>query len=151
MNDLFRPYLRKFVLVFFDDVLVYIPDLETHLKHLEVVLQLLRSQQFYVNAKKCSFGLKEVAYLGHVISESGVAADPEKVSAMLNWHKPKTVTELRGFLGLTGYYRKFVRNYGQIARPLTELLQKNGFKWTERAEAAFEALKAAVLMHPELG
>ena len=150
MNDLFRPHLRRFVLVFFDDVLIYSPDLQSHLKHLETALQLLSRNQFYVNAKKCSFGLEKVSYLGHVISEEGVAADPEKVSSMLTWPVPKTVTELRGFLGLTGYYRKFVRNYGQIARPLTELLQKNGFKWSDQAEAAFGALKSAVTSLPVL-
>ncbi|KAL9816558.1 putative nucleotidyltransferase, Ribonuclease H [Arabidopsis thaliana] len=131
MNDLFRPYLRKFVLVFFDDILIYSPDMKTHVKHLEIVLQLLKLHQFYANLKK------------------GVAADSSKVEAMLSWPCPKSVTELRGFLGLTGYYRRFVKDYGRIARPLTNLLRKNGFVWNEEAGHAFEALKQSwKLMHP---
>lgn len=150
MNDLFRPYLRKFVLVFFDDILVYSPDMKTHLKHLETVLQLLHLHQFYANFKKCTFGSTRISYLGHIISEQGVAADPEKVEAMLQWPLPKSVTELRGFLGLTGYYRRFVKNYGQIARPLTDQLKKNSFDWNEAATSAFQALKAAVSALPVL-
>ena len=92
MNDLFRPYLRKFVLVFFDDILVYSPDKKTHLKHLETVLQLLHIHQFYANLKKCSFGSIRIAYLGHIISAEGVSADTEKVEAMLSWPLPKSVT-----------------------------------------------------------
>ena len=150
MNDLFRPYLRKFVLVFFDDILIYSKDMETHLKHLEIVLQLLSLHQFYVNLKKCTFASSRISYLGHIISAHGVAADPEKVDAMLKWPLPKSVTELRGFLGLTGYYRRFVKNYGQIARPLTDQLRKNGFAWNEAATEAFQALKAAVSELPVL-
>ena len=144
MNDLFRPYLRKFVLVFFDDILIYSPDKETHLKHLETVLQLLHIHQFYANLKKCSFGSIRIAYLCHIISAEGVSADPEKVEAMLSWPLPKSVTELRGFLGLTGYYRRFAKNYGQIARPLTDQLRKSGFEWNESATMAFQELKRAV-------
>ena len=150
MNDLFRPYLRKFVLVFFDDILVYSPDMKTHLKHLETVLQLLKIHQFYANKKKCAFGSSKIAYLGHIISVEGVSADPEKVEAMLSWPLPKSVTELRGFLGLTGYYRRFVKNYGQIARPLTDQLKKSGFAWNEEATKAFQELKEAVTHLPVL-
>jgi len=150
MNDLFRPYLRKFVLVFFDDILIYSPDMKTHVKHLEIVLQLLKLHQFYANLKKYVFGTKEISYLGHIISARGVAADPSKVEAMFSWPCPKSVTELRGFLGLTGYYRRFVKDYGRIARPLTNLLKKNGFVWNEEAGHAFEALKQAVTHLPVL-
>ncbi|KAL9830776.1 putative nucleotidyltransferase, Ribonuclease H [Arabidopsis thaliana] len=141
MNDAFRPYLRRFVLVFFNDILIYSKDMETHLEHLKKVLDIMKKHQFYANVKKCSFGNSEISYLGHIISGNGVASDPEKIKAMVKWPQPKNVTELRGFLGLTGYYRKFVRNYGQIAKPLTDLLKKEGFEWSEQAGQAFESLK----------
>ncbi|CAA7046448.1 unnamed protein product [Microthlaspi erraticum] len=150
MNDLFRPHLRRFVLVFFDDILVYSLDIGTHRRHLRTVLQLMKQHHFYANAQKCSFGEDEVAYLGHRIFAAGVAADPEKIEAMIKWPVPRSVTELRGFLGLTGYYRRFVKNYGLIARPLTELLRNNGFTWSEKATEAFQALKAAVTTLPVL-
>lgn len=136
--------------MFFDDILVYSPDVRTHLQHLETIMKLMRQHKFYANAKKCSFGEAEVAYLGHRISEEGVAADPEKIEAMVSWPIPKSVTELRGFLGLTGYYRRFVKNYGQIARPLTELLKKDGFDWKDEATVAFQVLKSAVTSIPVL-
>lgn len=150
MNDLFRPYFRRFVLVFFDDILVYNKDVTTHVEHLKVVLGLMKQHQFYVNAKKCSFGETEVSYLGHKISVQGVAADSDKIAAMVKWPVPKSVTELRGFLGLTGYYCRFVKNYRQIARPLTELLKKNGFMWSDEANGAFQTLKLAVSSLPIL-
>lgn len=119
MNDIFRPYLQRFVLVFFDDILVYRLDLKTHLHHLEAVLQILQQHQFYANEQKCSFRNSKVSYLGHVISGEGVYANADKVAAMVKWPHPKNVIELRGFLGLTGYYRWFVNGYGKIARSLT--------------------------------
>lgn len=99
------------------------------MKHLEIVLHVMHQHKFYAIAKKCSFWNSEIAYLRHIISAKGVASDPKKVEAMLSWPVPRSVTELRGFLGLIGYYRKFVRNYVQIARPLTNLLKKDEFEW----------------------
>jgi hypothetical protein len=119
MNEVFRPFLRKFILVFLDDILVYSPTLETHLQHLETTLLQLQQHQLFVKRSKCTFGVEQVEYLGHIISREGVAADLAKINSMLDWPIPKTVTGLRGFLGLTGYYRKFVRDYGKICRPLT--------------------------------
>lgn len=150
MNDIFKPFLRKFVLVFFDDILVYSRNEAEHKEHLRQVLQLLQKHQFYANDKKCSFGQAEIAYLGHVISGKGVAADPEKIEAVKQWPKPKNITALRGFLGLTGYYRRFVEAYGKIARPLTELLKKEGFIWSELASQAFVKLKKAMTELPVL-
>ncbi|CAH9076384.1 unnamed protein product [Cuscuta epithymum] len=153
MNDLFRPYLRKFVLVFFDDILVYSKTWAEHREQLDHVLSILKAHQFRANRKKCSFGQPRVEYLGHIISQAGVAMDPAKVSAVVEWPRPKSVREIRGFLGLTGYYRRFVREYGLIARPLTNLLKKEAlhrFQWTEEAERAFRQLQKALTEAPVL-
>ncbi|CAL1414734.1 unnamed protein product [Linum trigynum] len=151
MNHVFGQHLRKFILVFFDDILIYSKTEADHLHHLEVVLQLLRKHQLYAKASKCSFGQPTVEYLGHVISKDGVSTDNNKVTAMQTWPRPTSVKGLRGFLGLTGYYRKFIRHYGIISRPLTELLKKNGFQWSAAAENAFVALKTAMSHAPVLG
>ena len=150
MNEIFKPYLRKFVLVFFDDILVYSRDEKEHQKHLKIVLQILKEHIFYANEKKCAFAQREVAYLSHVISKEGVSADPEKIEAMRSWAVPKNVTALRGFLGLTGYYRRFVLSYGKIALPLIDLLKKEGFCWSEAAQKAFAKLKEAMCKLPVL-
>lgn len=105
MNRIFRPHLRKFVLVFFDDILVYSKDLKEHCDHLQSVLSILANHQLHVNGKKCLFAKPQLEYLGHLVSAKGVAADPNKISAMVEWPTPKSLKELRGFLGLTGYYR----------------------------------------------
>ena len=136
MNSLFRPLLRKSVLVFFDDILVYSPTWDQHMKHLEEVLQLLSQNQFLVNKKKCLFGRTSVEYLGHIISGSRVSMDPTKVQCIREWPVPRNVRGVRGFLGLTGYYRKFIKDYGKIAKPLTELTKKDGFSWNLEAQKA---------------
>jgi len=127
MNDFFFQHLRKFVLVFFDDILVYNSDWTTHLFHLCIVLDLLHSNQFYVKESKCIFRVHEVDYLGHIITGHGVAADPRKLQEVKDWPIPHDISNLRGFLGLTGYYRRFVHHYATIAGPMTELLKKKHF------------------------
>ncbi|GJR70323.1 hypothetical protein Tco_0016388 [Tanacetum coccineum] len=150
MNELFRPYLRRFILVFLDDILIYSSNMEQHMYHLEQVLKLLRDNQFFAKFSKCCFGQQKVVFLGHVITSEGVQVEQEKISSVQSWPIPTTVKEVRGFLGLTGYYRRFVKNYGLIARPLTALTKKDGFLWSEEALKAFNKLKQALLSTPIL-
>jgi hypothetical protein len=150
MNDVLRPFLRRFVLVFFDDILIYIKSWADHLQHLRVILTELRQHVLFIKRSKCAFGVSSVAYLGHIISEAGVAMDPAKVQAIKDWPVPRSTRALRGFLGLASYYRKFINGYGSIAAPLTVLLKKEGFAWGEEAAVAFDTLKAAVTMGPVL-
>ena len=128
MNDIFRFHLCKFVLIFFDDIMMYNSFLESHLLHLRIIFNILREHGIFVKKSKCSFGQPKVEYLGHIISQKGVAVDPSKIQVMTDWPIPKSIKALRGFLGLTGYYRKFVKNYGKISAPLTSLLKKNAFR-----------------------
>jgi len=133
MNEVLAPFLRKFVMVFLDDILIYSPDLDSHLAHLEQVLETLKTNQLYLKKSKCSFAQGQVEYLGHVISGRGVATASDKIEAMLKWPVPKNVTDVRAFLGLTGYYRRFVKDYGCIAKPLTQLLKHKQFQWSPAA------------------
>ncbi|XP_026399605.1 uncharacterized protein LOC113295486 [Papaver somniferum] len=160
MNDVFKPYMRKFILMFFDDILVYIPNMESHIEHLQLTLETLQKNQLYAKLSKCTFGQDKLEYLGHIISGEGVAArpvniclvavDPLKIDNMTRSPTPTTIKDLRGFLGLTGYYRKFIKNYGLIEKPLTNLLKKNNFHWNISAQVAFEELKKAVTSAPVL-
>lgn len=138
MNDIFQPYFRKFILVFFYDILVYSQNYQEHLWHLEHTSKILRKHQLYAKRSKCRFGCAEIAYLGHLISDEGVKANGVKLKAMVEWPIPKFLKALRGFLGLTGYYQKFIKGYGTIVVVLTGLLKKNVFHWTTMATKAFE-------------
>lgn len=144
MNEVFRQELKEFVLVFVDDILVYSQTADLHYSHLRQVLHLLRQNTLYAKASKCSFGRPQVEYLGHIINKYGVGVDPSKIESVKKWPLPQTIKALRGFLGLTGYYRKFVEGYGVIGKPLTSLLKKGNFKWTPEAERAFNSLKEAM-------
>lgn len=127
MNDIFWPYLYKFILIFFDGILVYNSSLEDHLCHLRTVFTLLREHSLFVKKSKYSFVRSKVDYLGHVVSKDGVAADPSKIQAVVNWPVLKMIKALHGFLGLTSYYHKFILDYGKMSTPLTSLLKKEMF------------------------
>lgn len=123
-------------------------DAYTIIHHLIIVFRVLQKHQFFVKKSKCSFGQQEIEYLGHLVSQNGVSTDPSKVQCKLDWPTPKTV--LRGFLGLTGYYRRFVKDHGKIASPLTNLLKKDQFQWTNIAKQSFQTLKKAMTCTPVL-
>ena len=151
VNQLFEPDLRHSVLVFVDDVLVYNKTKEEHLQQLRRVFEVLKQNQFFLKRSKCSFMQQAIEYLGHVVSEKGVATGTAKVQAVKNWPCPTSSKALRGFLGLTGYYRKFVQHYGILARPLTQLLKKHvPFQWGPDQQTAFELLKQAMIKAPVL-
>ncbi|KAL0549008.1 hypothetical protein IC582_013487 [Cucumis melo] len=141
VNSVFRFYLRKFVLVFFDYILIYSRGMEEHAYHLELVLEVLREHKLYANKKKCNFAYQKVEYLGHIVSGKGVEVDPEKIRSIKQWPVLKNAGEVRGSLGLTGYYRRFVQNYGSIAAPLTQMLKLGAFKWNDEAQLAFNRLQ----------
>lgn len=144
MNDLLWPHLRKFVLVFFYDILIYSPSYAAHLFHLRLILNLLVTNQFYAKFSKCVFAVTSVHYLGHIISEGTMTPDPSKIAAIKDWQPPRSLMALRGFLGLTGFYRRFVRNYATLATPLTDLLRGSVFTWNKSALQAFTELKAQI-------
>lgn len=146
MNTILAPLLRKNVLVFVDDILVYSPTLQDHIIHLKQVFAILKEHQFLLKKSKCFFGQQTLEYLGHIVSSSGVATDLEKVQAVAQWLVPSNVKQLRGFLGLSGYYRKFIRHYGILSRPLTDLLKKGvPFVWTDQHQQCLESLKQALI------
>jgi hypothetical protein len=143
--------LDKFVVVFIDDILVYSKNEVEHEEHLRMVLQKLRENQLFAKLSKCEFWLKEVPFLGHIISAGGVSVDPSKVRDVLNWKPPQNVSEIRSFLGLAGYYRRFIEDFSKIAKPMTELLEKGAeFKWTTAREASFNELKKRLTSAPVL-
>jgi len=151
MNRVFSPYLDQFVVVFLDDILVYSKNEEDHAKYLKAVLETMRREKLYAKLSKCHFWMKSVSFLGHVISEEGVAVDPSKVQSVKDWPIPKSVTEIRSFVGLAGYYRRFVQEFLRIAAPLTKLTRKGErYIWTEECTLAFEELKRRLTSTPIL-
>jgi len=151
MNKVFMKYLDKFVVVIIDDILIYFKNEEKHKEYLKLVLQKLWENQLYAKLSKCEFWLNEVSFLGHVITDGGIAVDPGKVRDVLDWEPPQTVSEIRSFLGLAGYYRRFIENFSKIAKPLTSLLEKGkDFKWTDDCQNSFEELKKRLTTAPVL-
>nr|AAM00970.1 Putative retroelement [Oryza sativa Japonica Group]ABB47126.1 retrotransposon protein, putative, Ty3-gypsy subclass [Oryza sativa Japonica Group] len=151
MNKVFMEFLDKFVVVFIDDILIYSKSEEEHEQHLRLVLEKLKEHQLYAKFSKCDFWLTEVKFLGHVITAQGVAVDPSNVESVTKWTPPKTVSQIRSFLGLAGYYRRFIENFSRIARPMTQLLKKDEkFKWTAECDKSFEELKKKLVSAPVL-
>ncbi|WVZ58395.1 LOW QUALITY PROTEIN: hypothetical protein U9M48_008672 [Paspalum notatum var. saurae] len=151
MNSVFMNELDKFVVVFIDDILIYSKNEEEHEEHLRIVLTRLREHRLYAKFSKCAFWLREVGFLGHILSEKGVAVDPSKVEDVLNWKQPKTVTEIRSFLGLAGYYRRFIKDFSKIAKPMPSLTKKNAkFVWSPKCEEGFQTLKKLLTSTPVL-
>src|SRR6185369_4605494 len=156
MNSVFMPELDKFVVVFIDGILIFSKNEEEHAEHLCIVLQRLRENKLYAKFTKCEFWLKKVQFLGHVISENGISVDPSKIQDVLNWEAPTSVPEIRSFLGLAGYYRRFVPDFSKIAKPMTELLKKGvKFNWNDKCDQAFLTLRklltsAPVLAQPDI-
>src|ERR1700739_1311011 len=151
MQQTFRQYLDDFVIVFLDDVLIYSQTKAEHAQHLRTVLQVLRDKKLYAKLSKCEFFSTEIGFLGHVINADGIKMEQSKVDAVTKWPAPKDIHELRSFLGLAGYYRRFVKGFSKIASPLSALLRKNApYDWTEAQQHAFEQLKAAVTTAPIL-
>jgi len=141
MNSVFMPELDKFVVVFINDILVYLENEQAHAEHLSVVLTRLREHLLYAKFSKCEFCLKKVPFLGHILSEEGIAMDPSKVQEVMDWKAPTSVLKVRSFLGLAGYYHRFIPDFSKIAKPMTSLIQKDHkFTWTEGCEVAFHTL-----------
>jgi hypothetical protein len=151
MNSVFMPELDKFVVVFIDDVLIYSKNEEEHAKHLRIVLTRLREHQLYAKFSKCAFWLEEIQFLGHVLSAKGIVVDPSKVKDILEWKPPTTVHQVRSFLGLAGYYRRFILDFSKIVKRITGLLKNDTkFDWSSKCNEAFEQLKVLLTTAPVL-
>jgi hypothetical protein len=142
--------LRKYLLVFFDDILMYNKTWDEHLAHLEEVLGFMQAQSSYVKESKCEFGMRELLYLGHIISEQRVQVHQEKIKAILDWPTPKNLTEMEGFFGLCSYYKRFFKGFSQLVAPLTDLTKKGAFHWTEESQQKFEKMKKVMSTCPVL-
>jgi hypothetical protein len=151
MNKVFMDYLDRFIVVFIDDILIYSKSESDHEEHLRLVLQKLRDNQLYVKYSKCEFWIGEVPFLGHIISNGGISIDPAKVKEIMAWSIPTTVTKIQSFLGLAGYYQRFIEGFSKIAKPMTSLLEKGReFKWDKKCQDSFDQLKKRLMSPPVL-
>src|SRR4051812_21714656 len=151
MNKVFMEFLDKFVVVFIDDILIYSKSNEEDEEHLRLILEKLKEHKLYAKFSKCEFWLNEVGFLGNIVSGDGVVVDPAKLSAVTEWESPKSVKEVRSFLGLAGYYRRFIGNFSKVSKPMMELLKKDKtFDWTEGCELSFQELKKRLVIEPVL-
>ncbi|GKC42926.1 putative reverse transcriptase domain-containing protein, partial [Tanacetum coccineum] len=151
MNRVCKPYLDKFVIVFIDDILIYSKNKQEHNEHLKLILELLKKEELYAKFSKCEFWIPKVQFLGHVIDSKGIHVDPAKIESIKDWASPKSPTEIRQFLGLAGYYRRFIEGFSKIAKPMTKLTQKKvKFEWSDKQETAFQLIKQKLCSAPIL-
>ncbi|GKB84585.1 putative reverse transcriptase domain-containing protein [Tanacetum coccineum] len=151
MNRVCKPYLDKFVIIFIDDIMIYSKNKQEHKEHLKLILELLKKVELYTKFSKCEFWIPKVQFLGHVINSKGIHVDPAKIESIKDWASPKSPTEIRQFLGLAGYYRRFIEGFSKIAKPMTKLTQKKiQFVWGDKQEAAFQLLKQKLCSAPIL-
>lgn len=149
MNHVLRTFIGKFVVMYFDGILVYSTNLDEHIEHLRCVLDVLRCEKLYANFKKCTFCMDKVVFLGYVVSTKSMEVDEEKVKAIKEWPTPKGITEVRRFHGLASFYRRFVKEFSTIAAPLTEIIKKKvGFHWGSDQANAFATLKEMLCSTP---
>ncbi|GJX65615.1 putative reverse transcriptase domain-containing protein, partial [Tanacetum coccineum] len=151
MNRVCKPYLDKFIIVFIDDILIYSKNKQEHEEHLKLILQLLKKEELYAKFSKCEFWIPKVQFFGHVIDSQGIHVDPAKIKSIKDWASPKSPMEIRQFLGLAGYYRRFIEGFSKIAKPMTKLTQKKvKFEWGDKQEIAFQLLKQKLCSAPIL-
>nr|GFA46466.1 putative reverse transcriptase domain-containing protein [Tanacetum cinerariifolium] len=151
MNQVCKPYLDKFMIVFINDILIYSKDEKEHEEHLKAILELLKKEELYAKFSMCEFWIPKVQFLGYVIDSQGIHIDPAKIESVKDWASPKSPTEVRQFLALTGYYRSFIEGFSKITKPITKLTQKKvKFEWSDKREAAFQLLKQKLCSAPNL-
>jgi hypothetical protein len=151
MNEVLRPFIGLFVVVYFDDILIYSKSKKEHLEHLSVVFDALCAAQLFANMEKCIFCTRRVSFLGYVVTPQGIEVDSSKITAIREWPTPTTVTQIRSFHGLAGFYRRFVRDFSSIVAPLHELTKKDvPFSWSDSQEVAFSTLKDKLTQAPLL-
>ncbi|GJU48093.1 putative reverse transcriptase domain-containing protein [Tanacetum coccineum] len=151
MNQVCKPYLDKFVIVFIGDILIYSKSKQEHEGHLKLILKLLKMEELYAKFSKCEFCIPKVQFLDHVIDSQGIHVDPAKIKSIKDWASPKTPTEIRQFLGLAGYYRRFIEGFSKISNSMTKLTQKGvKFEWGDKEEGAFQLLKQKLCSAPIL-
>ena len=150
MTQILRPLLEKFVVVYFDDILIYSRTREEHMSHLHSVCKILQEEKFYANPKKCTFFTDSVTFLGFILSSKGIAVDQEKIRAIVDWPEPKTIRDVRSFHGLATFYHRFIKDFSTIVAPMTDCLRKGTFTWTEAAARAFQGIKDKMTKAPVL-
>ena len=150
ITQVLRTFVEKFVVVYFDDILIYSKTLTDHLDHLRQVCQVLRNDSLYGNLKKCEFMTSRVTFLGFVVTPDGVSADPEKIRSIVEWSEPTSIHEVRSFHGLATFYRRFIKGFSTIVAPITDCIRKGEFFWTKAAHKAFLELKDRMTQAPIL-